>query len=176
MLGWHHSPDHQFGDGGAYIVTAGTLHKSHFFHDAQRLTLLHDSLMELAAKYEWRLQAWAVFPNHYHFVAVAPADPATLRVLITHLHSQSARELNRIDNSPGRKVWFQFWETHLTYERSYLARLHYVHTNAVHHKLVAVPTAYPRCSAAWFEQNAPPGMQRKVASFSLDQPKVLDDF
>jgi len=27
----------------------------------------------------------------------------------------------------GRTVWFQFWDTKLTYERSYLARLNYVH-------------------------------------------------
>jgi putative transposase len=176
MLGWHHSPDHRFGESGAYIVTAGTYQKIHFFHDASRLTLLHDALLELAAKYEWQLQAWAVFSNHYHFVAFAPADPATLRPFIRHLHSDSARQLNQLDRCPGRKIWYQFWETRLTYERSYFARLHYVHANAVHHKLAAVPTAYPWCSAAWFERNASSVMQRKVASFSLDQPKVLDDF
>jgi putative transposase len=176
MRTWYHSPDHRFGEGGAYIVTAGTYRKIHLFHDASRLTLLHDTLLELAGKYEWRLQAWAVFSNHYHFIAFSPANPSTLGGFINNLHAESARQINRRDGAAGRKVWYQYWDTHLTYELSYLARLNYVHSNAVHHKLVAVPTAYPWCSAAWFERNAPPGMQRKVASFSLDQPKVLDDF
>jgi putative transposase len=33
---------------------------------------------------------------------------------------------------------YEFWDTHLTFEKSWLARLHYVHHNPVHHGLAAV--------------------------------------
>jgi len=45
------------------------------------------------------------------------------------LHVKTAEWVNRLDGRPGRQVWFNFRETRLTYQRSYLARLNYVHQN-----------------------------------------------
>src|ERR1700689_3090201 len=42
------------------------------------------------------------------------------------------------------------------------ARLHYVHRNPVHHGLVRAATAYPWCSAAWFETEAPASFRKTV--------------
>jgi len=154
MQRWPHSPSHQLSENGAYIVTAATYQKAPIFNSRQRLTLLCEHLFERAAQYGWQLQAWAAFPNHYHFVALVPAQPSSLRTLIRHLHSVTAVEVNRLDQQPGRKVWFQYWETYLIYEKSFYARLRYVHENAVHHGLVKRAVLYPWCSAGWFEQKA----------------------
>ena len=119
------------------MVTAGTYRKVHQFHGDERRDLLHDLLLELAAEYGWSLEAWAVFANHYHLVARSPESGAeSLSRFLKHLHSVSARELNKWDRAPGRKVWHNYRETELTFERSYLARLHYVHQNPVRHGLV----------------------------------------
>ena len=88
---------------------------------------------------------------------------------------KTAEQLNLWDNKPGRKVWFQFWDSH-TYERSYLARLNYVHQNPVRHGVVAVAEQYKWCSAKWFSQNAPPALAKSVGSFKIDQVNVPDDF
>jgi putative transposase len=58
-----------------------------------------------------------------------------------------------------RKVWHNFWDTRLMYEKSYLARLNYTHQNAVTHRLVPVANQYPWRSAAWFERTAAPASQ-----------------
>jgi putative transposase len=84
------------------------------------------------------LEAWAVFSNHYHFVAHNEADSVPLANLIRRLHSRSAVALNKLKNTPGRRVWFNYWDTQLTYQRSYLARLNYVHQNPVKHGLLPV--------------------------------------
>jgi hypothetical protein len=52
------------------------------------------------------------------------------------LHTRAGGWINRLDNTPNRKVWHNFWDTKLTYEKSYLARLNYVHQNPVRHGLV----------------------------------------
>src|SRR5438874_1883888 len=104
MRAWHHGPEHRLGETGAYMVTAGTYGKVHFFGTPERLTMLHDLLLELAGRYEWLLQAWAVFPNHYHFVALAPAKATMLTDFTRHLHSESARKINALDHASGRKV------------------------------------------------------------------------
>jgi putative transposase len=173
---WHHRPSHIFAPGATYIVTAGTLHKEHIFCDDQRLRLLETALFEVTQSFDWQLDAWAIFPNHYHFIARSPGNAGTLRPMIQRLHSQSARLVNEIDHSPGRRVWFQYWDTCLTFEKSYLARLNYVHQNAVKRRLVALAENYPFCSAAWFHTHADPTFRRKVESFRADRLRIEDDF
>ncbi|MBX3745646.1 MAG: transposase [Verrucomicrobiae bacterium] len=177
---WPHAPSHRLAEGGTFIVTAGTYRKTRFFAGEERLKGLHDGLLRYAARHDWRLEAWAVFPNHYHFVGHSPVGAedgaASLTVFLADLHQNSAAWVNRLDDSRGRKVWHNFWETRLTFEKSYFARLNYVHQNAVKHGLVAVANQYRWCSAAWFEREAEPAMVRTIYAFKTDHVKVLDDF
>ncbi|RPJ49881.1 MAG: hypothetical protein EHM23_36055 [Acidobacteria bacterium] len=175
-LRWHHSPVHFFQPGCSYIVTGGTVDKAALFCDTARLQLLEDLLLQIVSDCGWLIAAWAVFVNHYHLIAQSLAESATLSHLLNRLHSQTARELNRMDDAAGRQVWFQFWDDELTFERSYYARLNYVHNNAVKHGLVAVADQYPFCSARWFREKADPAFYRKVCSFKWDQVRIKDDF
>ena len=95
---------------------------------------------------------------------------------MTALHSVTAREANRLDEAPERKVWHNYWDTQLTYEKSYLARLNYVHQNPVKHGLVLVANQYPWCSAAWFERTATTAQIKTVYSFKIDQVRIADDY
>ena len=158
------------------MVTAGTLHKARLIRTAAHLDLVQDHLFATAEEFGWRLEAWAILANHYHFVARSPEEAETLPKLVRKLHACSARDLNRVDETPGRKGWFQYWDSHLTFEKSYLARLHYVHENPVHHRVAAVATAYRWCSAAWFENNASPAFRAAVGSMPIDRVNVADDF
>jgi len=176
IVPWPHAPVHKLDDNAVYFVTAGTLHKQRLFTDKPRLDLLEHRLMALANQYHWQLEAWAVFSNHYHFIARGFPDSTHLGRFLTHLHADTARGLNRLDRTEGRQVWFNFRDTKLTFEKSYLARCNYVHQNAVHHQLVRVANQYPWCSAAWFERVASPAMVQTIYSFKTDQVNVEDDF
>ncbi len=173
---WPHAPVHKISEHGVYIVTAGTLHKHHVFNRDDKLSLLESKLLELANRYQWQIEAWAVFPNHYHFVARGCPTSHDLRKYIIHLHADTARAVNRLDRAEGRKVWFNFWDTKLTFETSYLARLNYVHQNAVKHQVVPVANQYRWCSAAWFERVATPSMVQTIYSFKTEEVQVQDDF
>lgn len=173
---WHHSPAHSLSEAGAYMVTAGTYQKKRLFSSDELLTMVQDALFRIAAEYRWQLQAWAIMANHYHFIAIPDGTADSLPNMVRKLHSQTAADANRRLATPGRKVWFQYWDTHLTFERSYLARLNYVHNNPVHHGLTAVACTYPWCSAAWFEQNAQSSFYKTVSSFRYDRLMIPDDF
>jgi putative transposase len=176
---WPHAPIHQLAVNGTFMVTAGTYLKRHFFRGDERLDLLERQLLSLAKTYGWQLEAWAVFSNHYHFVGHAPqaaSDASSLKTFLSRLHTQTAVAINRQDATPGRKVWFNYWESRLTFAKSYLARLHYVHANPVKHRLVAVANQYRWCSAAWFERTVSPATLKMVYSFRLDRVNVLDEF
>ena len=172
---WPHSPIHRLSEAGTFIVTAGTYQKQTFFNTPSRLTRLTNLLLELAEKQGWQLHAWAVFPNHYHFVGES-GDARRLRELVRELHSRSAKAINREDDCAGRKVWFSYWESRITFRKSFLARLNYVHENAVRHRLVLKASAYSWCSAGWFERKADRAFFRMVRSFPTDRVTVPDDF
>jgi len=173
---WPHAPLHRLDSAGIYMVTGATLHKRHFFRTDEHLTLLENTLFSLAKHYEWNLEAWAVFVNHYHFIGRAYPPALSLDLFVKHLHSDTARELNQLDASVGRTVWYNFWDNKLTYERSYLARLNYVHQTPVKHGLVTVANQYPWCSARWFERTASPAAVRTIYSFKTDRLKIADDY
>jgi len=158
------------------MVTAGTYRKEHFLSSPERLTLVRDALFACANEFGWRLQAWAVMSNHYHFVAVSPVDAGSLRRLVGKLHMTTAKALNEMDGTPGRKIWHQYWDSRITYQPSYLARVKYVHHNPVHHGVALNADNYEWCSAAWFARTAEPAFVRTVASFKTDRLNVLDDF
>jgi putative transposase len=176
MTAWAHAPVHKLDAQGTYMITAGTYQKLRHLHSNERLELFQERFFALSKQFGWQLQAWAILANHYHFVAISPQDPKSLRAFLTQLHEDTAAMLNRLDGTPGRQVWYQFWDKQLTYQRSYYARLKYVHNNPAHHGVVADSAQYRWCSKPWFEQTAGSAFKRTIESFKIDSLQVYDDF
>src|SRR5688500_10015432 len=108
---WPHAPAHQLSGSGTFLVTAGTFRKEHHFNTRPRLDVLQRGLLKVTAEFGWRLEAWAVFSNHYHFVAHSPeANAQSLTPMLTIPHSKTAIWVNQLDAKPSRKVWHNFWE------------------------------------------------------------------
>ena len=175
MPDWPHSPLHRLDARGTFMVTAGTYGKEPFFGTSGRLTFLQRQLILLCDEHSAALQAWAVFPNHYHYIARLE-QPLNLRDLVRHLHSVTAREVNRLDGAAGRKVWFQYWDSQIFFQKSYFARLRYVHENPVRHGIVARAANYAWCSAGWFERKAEPGFRKTVLGFPCERLAIPDAF
>ena len=176
---WPHAPTHELATNGTFFVTASTYLKAHHFRGADRLCVLHRGLLTVANSYGWQLEAWAVFSNHYHFIAHSPADaPAaeSLEFMLKTLHVRTAGWVNRLDQASARQVWFNFRETRLTFPKSYFARLNYTHRNPVKHGLVPGANQYPWCSAAWFERTASPAQVKTIYRFRTDRLQLPDDF
>jgi putative transposase len=173
---WPHAPVHRLSEHGIYIVTAGTLNKEHLLNTPAKLDLVERLLLSLSKEHNWQLEAWAVMINHYHFVARGAPDSTPMSEFLRKFHSRSAIDLNEVDGVEGRPVWYNFRDTRLTHQYSYLARLRYVHQNPVKHGLVLVANKYRWCSAAWFERAASRAQVKTIYGFKIDQLKVEDDF
>ncbi|HEV8051294.1 MAG TPA: transposase [Parachlamydiaceae bacterium] len=176
MKSWPHAPCHLINEAGTYMVTGATLKKEKFFTQEHELDLINDTLLELAEHYNWRLEAWAIFSNHYHFIAHTSNSPTLLEKFMKHLHANTARKLNNSQGKSGRSVWYQYWDTKLTFNESYMARLNYVMQNPVRHGLVEEPKDYRWCSAAWFERTEKNSYYNTVRSMKIDSVNVYDDF
>lgn len=178
-LPWPHAPRHELSERGTYFVTAATYRKQHHFRTTTRLDVLQRGLLTVARDCSWRLEAWAVFSNHYHFVGSYEGNDEnaqSLESMLTRLHRRTAIWINRLENNAGRIVWHNYWDTQLTFERSYLARLNYVHQNAVRHGLVPAASQYSWCSARWFEREASPAMVNSIYRFKVDNVRVDDAY
>jgi putative transposase len=173
-----YSPPTKPSEGGAYIITAVTPRKFPLFRSPASLTFVREAIQSSVAQFNWRLHAWAVFPKHYHFIADYPPSPAVkyLRMMIQQVQSLTARHINEADAQPGRQVWSQLWDLFIPTPRSYYARLHYVHDNAVRHGLVRVATEYEWCSAGWFNRTADPEFRQMILEFPYERVTVKDDF
>ncbi|MBM3334302.1 transposase [Candidatus Sumerlaeota bacterium] len=173
---WVRSPARLFVPEATYFLTAATCGKEKYFHTAERLSFLLNELMVQAEVFGWQLQAWAVMQNHYHFVAVAMENPASLEQMIQELHSLTAEAVNAEDNTDGRGVWCKYEHACLRNEKSYLARLHFVHTNPVKHGLISAAEDYRWCSMRWFLSKADSRLRQTVLSSPCDRISVDADF
>jgi putative transposase len=171
-----HRPPHLFLPHTLYMVTGATLDRQWFLDSDEKKAASCQVLFQRIERYQWELEAWAVMPNHYHFVARAPEDACSLKRLIRSLHSQTANYCNKVDEALGRQLWYNYWDTCITSEGSYLARLHYVHTNPVKHGLVKDPLNYPFCSYRRFVEQEDPEFVRRVLEQPCDGFDIVDDF
>lgn len=175
---WPHAPPHRLKEAGVFFVTARAAHQHNLLSTAELRDWFQDSLFALAQHYGWTLEAWAILSNLYHFVAHSPPSGRradSLSAFLQHLHSSATRELNGRNATPGRtRLWHNFRDTHLTLQRGYLARLNYVHQNAVHHRLVGVASHWKWCSASAFKCSVTPAWLRTIASFKYDEIAKTD--
>jgi len=171
-----HRPPHLFRPDAIYIVAAAVQDHQQLLNTDEKKALLCRALFERAEHYRWQLEAWAVLSNHYHIVARSPGEAINLQKLIRSLHAKTAAILNRMDGTPGRRVWDNYWDTCITHERSYWARLHYVHTNPVRHGLVKDAEDYPFCSYRWFVEQAEEEFRRQVFRQPCDRVHIRDSF
>lgn len=171
-----HNPPHYFVPNAMYMVTGSILHKHNLLSEEKRKEFVLQILFEKAKLFGWELQAWAVLNNHYHFIGEAPEDARTLPKLIQQFHSITAIQINKWDNATGRQVWHNYWDTCLTYEKSYYARLRYVHENPVKHGLVQNEIDYPFCSYKWFLEKSNDELKDQVFSQPIDRLNIVDDF
>ena len=118
-----HAPPHYFVPNAKYMVTGSIVHKQSILRNDKYKYFFLQTLFEKANLFSWELEAWAVLDNHYHIIAQAPDNSTTLRKILQQTHSITAIQFNRWDNASGRQVWQNYWDTCITYEKSYLGKI-----------------------------------------------------
>jgi putative transposase len=134
-------PPHIYEQDTCYFITASTIrHALRFNTDARRL-LLRDMLKESIGACGIRLYAWVILSDHYHLL-LRTGSSIPVHRLIKRLHGSSAIGLNKLDNTPGRKVWYQYWDRCPRNEDEFWAYFNYIHVNPIKH-------GYVRLARGW---------------------------
>ena len=166
-----------FRSSGAYIITAAAYDKLPYLHDDARKQQWRPSLAFVAEREGWDVVAWVVLSNHYHVLMQEPESGAErLPRLIGDMHKFLAGRWNKEDNTPGRQVWWNYWDTCVTDEHSYYARLSYIHWNPVRHGLAARPEEYLFSSVHEYAAGQEEALRDWEKNYPWERVVVPDDF
>lgn len=56
------------------------------------------------------MDAWVVLPNHYHLLLKSRLG-RDIGNLIGRLNGRTSYEINGLDRTHGRQVWYNYWDT-----------------------------------------------------------------
>ncbi len=140
-----HNPPHLFRPNAKYFITGSTYEKKHHLRSDDAKKKVEHYMFSSFEHYGWQIEDWVLLNNHYHIMVDAPSDAVTLSHVIKNFHRFSAIWL--LKNSSPRidstKTWYNYWDTCITFENAYFARLHYIWVNPVKHRYVADPAEWP---------------------------------
>jgi REP-associated tyrosine transposase len=168
-----HRPVHFYVGGGCYFITAAIIDHQPLLCTPQRLAWFADRLAGAVVAEISELVAWVILPDHYHAIIRVPQERSIAR-LLHRLHGEAAHQLNLEDGTPGRQVWYSYWDHCLWTEGDLWSRINYIHRNPVKHGHVATPAQWAHSSWQQFASLAPAseaavGLQRFPAPRQLPQ-------
>lgn len=173
---YKHNPPHLFLSNVTYMITASTYLKTKFFDTDDLKKILLSSILQYFSKYSWQIKSYVILPNHYHLLAIASENSTSLSKIISNTHRYTAHIVNKINKTPKMKIWWNYWDTCLTYENSYYTRLNYIHFNPVKHGYVNDPKKWEFSSYKEFYDLDCTEARRIDNKFPFDRVKVYDDF
>lgn len=127
-----HRPPHRYLDDTYYFITARTVNGNHDFDTLQKKKILKRVLIIAVKKFKVSMFAWVVLANHYHLL-VKLQRKEDLAKFIQNIHTNSSRELNSLENKPGRKIWYQYWDHSIQKEEDFWRHFNYIHQNLIKH-------------------------------------------
>jgi putative transposase len=131
-----HRPPHLYVAGATYFITGSTYHKRWLFKTDAQKSLLRNVLKDTIVRYDVSLYAWVILSNHHHLLFKVPSEERAVVRFVKAFHGASAIELNKLDNTPGRQVWYQYRDRFPRSEAEFWSYFNYIHQNPVKHGYV----------------------------------------
>ncbi len=117
---------------GVYFVTARTISGQKLFNEDRKLKIVSEQFYQASEQFCLTLHAWVLLPNHYHFLFTV-SKGKDLRKVIQCINGGSSYQLNKLENKPGRHIWWNYWDRNILDERDFYMRCNYIHHNPVKH-------------------------------------------
>jgi len=142
-------PPHIYFDDTIYFITSRTVNKEKFFATNAQKNILYSCLKAGLQKFKIPIYAFAILDNHYHLM-IRLSKAGDLPLFIKHLNGRSSFELNKLENKPGRKIWYQYFDRCIRDQVDFWRHFNYIHNNPVKHgqcRNLAEAESYPFSSA-----------------------------
>lgn len=195
---------HLFRSNTKYFITGSTYQKVPYLRSERAKERILKLIFKGFTDYEWKIENWVILNHHYHLMVEAPLKADTLSDIIRDVHSFTAlwikkninlksKEymecINRVDastdplgtlhNSSQTKLFHNYWDTGVTYENSYYARLNYIWHNPVKHGYVEDSANWKFGSYYYRQQNSEDNtgkLNKIIKNYPCDEVNVNDLF
>jgi len=121
---YEHNPPHFLEEDSYYFITASTFTKQPYLQGDDHKELLLEQFKIKFIEFGWDLLFWVILDNHYHII-VKSGEYKEIGHVVSRIHGASSYQINKLDKKRGRKVWYNYWDSIITFENSYLARINY---------------------------------------------------
>jgi putative transposase len=127
-----HRPPHLYLKNSFYFITARTINKISYFDTNYKKQIFIEKLNEILKEFGFLCYAYVVLDNHYHILIKSSGNRA-ISSFINKLHSITSLQINRLDKTPGRKIWYQYWDRLARSETDFYIYFNYIHFNPIKH-------------------------------------------
>jgi putative transposase len=137
--------------GGTWFFTANLLQRNGNDLLVREIDLLRDVVRGVRRRYPFRIDAWAVLPEHLHCIWTLPpgdSDFSTRWRLIKSGFSRALPKVERLSevrrNAGERGIWQRhYWEHAIRDEADFERHVDYVHVNPLKHGWVRRVADWP---------------------------------
>ena len=174
---YQHNPPHLFITNAKYFVTSSTLGKYPYLQSEEAKQAALHYLTTSLNYFNWELEDWVILDNHIHIMINAPEDSTTLSQLVNNFHRFTANWLSKHNIKKVQDKYFHnYWDTCITFEKSYFSRLHYIWYNPVKHGYVGSPEKWKFGSFYFLYEEEMKEIEQIIKTYPIDRMKIDDDF
>ncbi|MBC8255810.1 MAG: transposase [Candidatus Marinimicrobia bacterium] len=190
---YKHNPPHLFVENSKYFITASTYMRKPFLKYSAAKEKLYSSLFFEFSKYNWKIEDWVILDNHYHLMVNVADNPLILPRIIREAHRFTALWIkkyinmeftNRVDGDveltrlihSTKKIFYNYWDTCITYDNSYFTRINYIWYNPVKHGYVDSPEEWKFGSYYSRYKEEAEEMKLLTKNYPFEKVKIKDEF
>ncbi len=135
MINFKNRPPHLFADHGCYFITTKTLKGRKFLNTDLKKRIWMRVFNDMLREFDYKCYAWVLLDNHSHFL-LGIDDADRVSRFFVRLHAISSKKINDMDDTRGRKTWFNYWDKYVRDEENFWKFLNYIHVNPLKHGYV----------------------------------------
>ncbi len=167
-----------FRPNGKYFITGATYLKTKYFTSDVEKSIVFECIYHGCEKYKWHLEDWVILDNHYHVMLNAPENADSLSKMMKEIHVFASMRLRKQNESlrVERKIFHNYWDSCISFDRSYYSRLNYIYANPVKHGYVQFPEEYEWGSYKLRLEKSAEYLKELQEKYLCDKVKVADEF
>ena len=175
---YKHNPPHLFLPQTKYFVTGAIYQQKPLLCSDDAKNRLIESLKIGFNSKGWKLEDWVALHNHYHVISESPENSSSLAEIIRDVHKFTAMWLRKYveEARDMEKIWWNYWDSCITHEASYLSRLNYLWYNPQKHGVIENAEDWPFGSLIEHLRKDDAYVRNVCLNYPCDSVKVRDAF
>ena len=194
-----HRPFHLY-DGHTYFLTGRCYKAVNYFYNDERKEMFQNKLGEISKELNIGIFAWVILNNHYYLIfrldktsgvtsaslssdkqdklALVTPHQRKLVKFVTKLHSIISKMCNEMDQTPGRQIWYQYFDYCIRNKADFWKHFNYIIKNPFKHGLVkSLEEAFYykySSNSVWFKRFGVEGVNESFIKYPVEEVFLKD--